>query len=145
MTVQRMHHVGVVVEDLDAAIAFLAALGMRGQAATTVEGELVDRITAVPGNRSRVAMLKTPDGHGRVELIEFLAPDVRMGDVGAPANTLGLRHLAFVVDDLDATLDALLPHGGRLVGDVARLGTTYRLCYVRGPAGIIVELAETVG
>ena len=144
MTVQRMDHVGVVVEDLEAATAFFVELGLRRQGEASVGGDWVDRIIGLEGVRSRIVMLETPDGHNRLELSKFETPPARAADPHAPSNTLGLRHLAFAVDDLDATLTRLRPHGAELVGEVERYEDVYRLCYVRGPEGIIVELAESL-
>ncbi|HEX4729859.1 MAG TPA: VOC family protein [Solirubrobacterales bacterium] len=145
MAIQRMEHVGIVVDDLAAAIAFFVELGLGVQGEGSVEGDWVDRIVGLEGARSNIAMLETPDGDGRVELTEFQAPPSPDGDPLAPANTPGIRHLAFAVDDLDATLAGLRAHGGELVGEVERYGDRYRLCYLRGPAGIIIELAERIG
>jgi catechol 2,3-dioxygenase-like lactoylglutathione lyase family enzyme len=146
MTVRRMHHLGVVVEDLPAAVAFFGALGLEveGEWSAGVDDRL-DRVVGLDGVQSDMAMVRTPDGHSRLELIRFRAPDGPGGDARAPAHAPGLRHVAFVVEDLDATIERLRPHGAELVGAVERYGDTYRLCYVRGPAGIIVELAETGG
>jgi catechol 2,3-dioxygenase-like lactoylglutathione lyase family enzyme len=145
MTVQRMDHVGVVVDDLPAAKAFFVELGLEQQGEGSVEGAWVDRIVGLEGVRADFAMMETPGGHGRLELVKFQAPPVRAGDRDAPANTLGVRHLAFAVDDIDAVLAGLRAHGGELVGEVERYGDIYRLCYIRGPEGIIVELAERLG
>jgi catechol 2,3-dioxygenase-like lactoylglutathione lyase family enzyme len=137
-----MDHVGVVVDDLAAATAFFLELGLKLQGEASVEGDWVDRVIGLEGARSDIAMLETPDGNSRVELTEFHAPPGPAGDPRAPANTPGLRHLAFEVDNVDATLAGLRAHGGELVGTVEQYKDIYRLCYVRGPAGIIVELAE---
>jgi catechol 2,3-dioxygenase-like lactoylglutathione lyase family enzyme len=145
MTIKQMHHVGVVVEDLAAATAFFVELGFTLQGDWAVEDPLVDRITGLDGVRARAAMVETPDGHARLELIEFQAPAGPAADRQAPANTPGLRHIAFVLDDLDAVLAGLRDHGAELVGEVERYGNVYRLCYVRGPEGIIVELSEEIG
>ncbi|GHF78396.1 catechol 2,3-dioxygenase-like lactoylglutathione lyase family enzyme [Amycolatopsis bartoniae] len=145
MTVQRMDHVGVVVEDLAAATAFFVELGLRRQGEGSVGGDWVDRVVGLEGVRSQIVMLATPDGHNRLELSKFQTPPAHNADPHAPANTVGLRHLAFAVDDLDAALARLRPHGAELVGEVERYGDVYRLCYVRGPEGIIVELAESIG
>lgn len=145
MTIQRMDHVGVVVDDLAAAIEFFVELGLRLLGEWAADGGVVDRIVGLDGVRSDVAMVETPDGHGRLELIRFNAPSGPDGDRQAPANTPGLRHLAFAVDDLDAVLARLRARGSKLVGEVERIGDSYRLCYVRGPEGIIVELAERLG
>jgi catechol 2,3-dioxygenase-like lactoylglutathione lyase family enzyme len=145
MTVQRMDHVGVVVDDLAAAKAFFLELGLELQGEASVEGDLVDSIVGLEGVRSEFAMMQTPDGHARLELTKFHAPPGPGGDRHAPANTPGIRHLTFAVDDLDAVLARLRAHGAELVGEVERAGNSYRLCYVRGPEGIIVELAERIG
>lgn len=140
-----MDHVGIVVEDLDAAIEFFVALGLEPQGDGTVGGDLVDRIVGLEGVSSRYAMLRTPDGEGRIELITFRSPPLRDGNPAAPANTTGLRHLAFEVDDVDAALATARAHGAELVGEVVSYGNAYRFCYLRGPEGIIVELAEPIG
>lgn len=145
MAVQRMDHVGVVVEDLAAATAFFLELGLELQGEGSVEGAWVDRVIGLEGVRADIAMLETPDGHGRLELSKFHAPSSRAGEGHAPANTPGIRHLSFAVDDLDAILAGLRDRGAELVGEVERYGGIYRLCYVRGPEGIIVELAERIG
>ena len=145
MTIRRMDHVGIVVEDLDAATAFFIELGLKPRGETPVEGAWVDRIVGLEGIRADTAMMQTPDGHGRLELVKFHAPAGRGGDRHAPANTPGIRHLAFLVDDIDAVLSRLRGHGAGLVGEVVRYGDSYRLCYIRGPEGIIVELAEQIG
>jgi catechol 2,3-dioxygenase-like lactoylglutathione lyase family enzyme len=142
MTIQRMHHVGIVVDDLAAATAFFVELGLELQGEGSVEGGWVDRIVGLEGVRTEFAMVEAPDGHGRLELVKFHAPAARGGDRQAPANTPGIRHLAFVVDDIDAVVARLRGHGAELVGEVVRYGDSSRLCYVRGPEGIIVELAD---
>jgi catechol 2,3-dioxygenase-like lactoylglutathione lyase family enzyme len=145
MTIQRMDHVGIVVEDLAAATAFFVALGLKPQGEWPVEGEWVDRIVGLEAVRADAAMMETPDGHGRLELVKFHAPSAPVGERHAPANTPGLRHVAFVVSDIDAVVASLRAHGAELVGEVERYEDVYRLCYVRGPEGIIVELAEQIG
>jgi catechol 2,3-dioxygenase-like lactoylglutathione lyase family enzyme len=145
MTIQRMDHVGIVVDDLAAATAFFIELGFKPQGDGRVEGEWVDRIVALEDVQVEFAMVQTPDGHGRLELIKFHAPSGAAGDRHAPANAPGIRHIALEVDDIDATLARLRAHGAELVGEVERYGNVYRLCYVRGPDGIIVELAEKIG
>ena len=140
-----MDHVGIVVDDLAAATAFFVELGLELQGEATLEGHLVDRVVGLEGVRSEIAMLETPDGHGRVELSKFHAPPAQGGDPQAPANAPGIRHVTFAVGDLDAVLAGLRAHGAELVGEVERYGDIYRLCYVRGPEGIIVELAEQIG
>ena len=145
MTLRRMDHVGIVVDDLAAAMAFFSELGLERQGEWSTEDERVDRIIGLEGVRTDVAMMQTPDGAARVELVKFRSPTSGGGDERAPSNVPGLRHLAFLVDDVDAVLDGLRRCGAELVGDVVQYGDTYRLCYVRGPAGIIIELAEEVG
>ena len=146
MTIQRMDHVGIIVEDLEAATAFFVELGLELQGeAVTVEGAWVDRVVGLEGVRSEVVMLATPDGHSRVELAKFHAPSGPGGDPAAPSNAPGIRHVTFAVDDLDAVLARLRARGAELVGEVENYKDIYRLCYVRGPEGIIVELAERIG
>jgi len=144
MPIQRMDHIGVVVDDLAAATEFFVELGFVLQAEWSAEDPMVDKIIGLEGVRADVAMLQTPDGRGQLELSEFQSPSYEDDNAPAPANTPGLRPLSFEVDDLDAVLAGLRKHGGELVGEVAEYGGTYRLCYARGPAGIIVELAEKV-
>ena len=145
MTIQRMEHVGIVVDDLAAATEFFVELGLKPLGEGQVEGDWVDRIVGLEGVRVENAMVETPDGHGRLELIKFHAPSGPGGDRHAPANTPGIRHLAFKVDDIDAVVADLRARGAELVGEVERYEDSYRLCYVRGPEGIIVELAEQIG
>jgi catechol 2,3-dioxygenase-like lactoylglutathione lyase family enzyme len=144
MTIHGMDHVGVVVDDLAAATAFFVELGLKLQGEGQVEGGWVDRIVGLEGVRAELAMVETPDGHGRLELTKFHAPPGRGGDRHAPANTPGIRHLTFAVDDIDAVVARLRTRGAEFVGEVERYGDSYRLCYVRGPEGIIVELAEQI-
>ena len=145
MTVQRMDHVGIVVEDLARATAFFAALGLELDGEATLEGGPVDRIVGLEGVRSDIVMMRTPDGHGRLELTKFHAPSGPGGDAGAPANAPGLRHVTFAVHGIDEVLDRLRAHGAELVGELERYENSYRVCYLRGPEGIIVELAERIG
>jgi catechol 2,3-dioxygenase-like lactoylglutathione lyase family enzyme len=142
MAVERMEHVGVVVDDLAAAVEFFLALGLVIEGETSVEGEAVDRITGLDGARSDLAFLQTPDGHGKVELVQYRSPARTEDPPPRAADTPGLNHLLFAVDDLEATLARLRPHGAELVGEVIDYGTSYRLCYLHGPGGMIVELAE---
>ncbi|HYY22725.1 MAG TPA: VOC family protein [Thermoleophilaceae bacterium] len=144
MTIQRMDHVGIVVDDLAAATAFFVELGLELQAEWPAEGGWVDRIVGLEGVRTENAMLATPDGHGRLELSKFHAPPAPGGDRQAPANTPGIRHLTFAVDDIDAVVARLRARGAELVGEMERYEDSYRLCYVRGPEGILVELAERI-
>jgi catechol 2,3-dioxygenase-like lactoylglutathione lyase family enzyme len=145
MTIQRMDHVGIVVDDLADATAFFVELGLELQGEWSAEGGWVDRIVGLEGVRTDCAMMATPDGHGRLELIKFRAPPGPGGDRHAPANTPGIRHLTFEVDDLDDVVARVRARGAELVGELERYGDIYRLCYVRGPEGIIVELAERIG
>jgi catechol 2,3-dioxygenase-like lactoylglutathione lyase family enzyme len=140
-----MDHVGIVVDDLAAAIEFFVALGLEVQGRWSGGGPSVDRIVGLEGVRTDAAMLRTPDGNGRLELIRFHSPPSEGDDRPAPANTRGLRHLAFAVEDIEAVLARLRARGAELVGELVRYGDSYRLCYVRGPEGIIVELAEPIG
>ena len=142
-----MDHVGIVFDDLESAKAFFVELGLEVPGEATVEGDWVDRVVGLEGVRSEFAMMETPDGHSRLELIKFHSPSGAGGDPHAPANALGIRHLTFAVDDLDAALARLRAHGAELVGEVANYEDAnyediYRLCYIRGPEGIIIELAE---
>src|SRR5919108_4520766 len=138
----QMHNVGIVVDDLKAAIAFFAELGLELEGETTVEGQWVDRIVGLNSVRSDIAMMRTPDGHGRLELDKFHTPTAVRGErEDAPVNTLGIRRIMFAVDDIDDVLARLRSHGAELVGEVVQYEDQYRLCYVRGPEGIMVALA----
>jgi catechol 2,3-dioxygenase-like lactoylglutathione lyase family enzyme len=146
MTVQRMDHVGVIVDDLAAAIDFFVELGLELEGRpTAVEGPWVDRVVGLEGVRSEIAMLQTPDGHGRVELAKFHSPTNGGGNGDAPSNERGIRHITFAVDDIDDVVSRLRARGYDLVGELETYRDIYRLCYVRGPEGIIVELAERIG
>jgi catechol 2,3-dioxygenase-like lactoylglutathione lyase family enzyme len=145
MTIQRMDHVGIVVDDLADAVAFFVELGLELQGESPVQGGWVDRVVGLEGVRAEIAMLQTPDGHGRIELAKFHAPSGQGGDPRAPANTPGIRHITFAVDDIDDVLARLQARGAELVGDVERYENIYRLCYIRGPEGIILELAQRIG
>ena len=140
-----MEHVGIVVDDLAAATNFFVALGLELRGQGPVEGRWVDRIVGLDGVRAEIAMLQTPDGHGRLELTKFHTPSTPGGNRHAPANTPGIRHVAFAVEDIDAVVAGLRARGSELVGELERYQDSYRLCYVRGPEGIIVELAEKIG
>jgi catechol 2,3-dioxygenase-like lactoylglutathione lyase family enzyme len=143
MTIKRMDHVSIIVDDLPAAIAFFTTLGMAVEGQMPVEGSWVDRLNGLDGVRVDIAMMRTPDGHGRVELTKFHHPElVRPEPAMAPPNTLGLRQVMFAVEDLDDTVARLRAHGAELIGEVVQYEDKYRLGYVRGPAGIIVALAE---
>ena len=146
MAIQRMDNVLIVVEDLDAAKAFFRELGMELEGETQVEGPWVDSVVGLDGVRADIAMLRTPDGHGRVELTRFHTPPaVRAEPANAPANALGLRRIMFTVDDLDEVVGRLRAHGAELVRGIAQYEDVYRLCFIRGPGGIIVGLAEELG
>jgi len=146
MAIRRMDNVLIVVDDLEAATAFFAELGMELEGKAPVEGGWVDRVVGLDGVRADIVMMRTPDGHGRVELTKFHTPSaIRSEPQHAPANTLGIRRIMFAVDDIDATLAGLRAHGAELVGEVAQYEESYRLCYVRGPEGISVGLAEQLG
>jgi catechol 2,3-dioxygenase-like lactoylglutathione lyase family enzyme len=143
VTIQRMDNVLVVVDDLEAAIAFFVELGMELEGQATVEGPWVDRIVGLDGVRSDIAMMRTPDGHGRIELDKFHTPPaISVEPRNAPVNMLGIRRIMFAVDDIEEVLARLRAHGAELVGDVVRYEDAYRLCYVRGPEGIMIALAE---
>jgi len=143
MTIQRMDNVGIVVDDLDAAIAFFTELGMEREGEAQIEGLWADRTVGLDGIRSDIALMRTPDGHSKLELTKYHSPAA----IGArpqnpPPNTLGLHRIMFAVDDIDATVARLRPHGAELLGDLVQYQDSSRLCYLRGPAGIIVALAE---
>jgi catechol 2,3-dioxygenase-like lactoylglutathione lyase family enzyme len=143
MTIQRMDHVSVVVDDLEAAKAYFVELGMELEGEAPMEGRWVDLVNGLDGIRVDIAMMRTPDGHGRLELTKFHTPTAISAEPeNALGNTLGLRSIMFAVDDIDATLAGLRAHGAELVGEVVQYQDSYRLCYVRGPEGIIVALAE---
>jgi catechol 2,3-dioxygenase-like lactoylglutathione lyase family enzyme len=143
MTVKRLDHISVVVDDLPAAIAFFTELGMAPEGAAPIEGPWVDRINGLKKVQVDIVMMRTPDGHGRLELTKFLHPKlVAIKPAAAPPNALGLRSVMFAVDHLNDTVARLRAHGAELIGEVAQYENSYRLCYLRGPAGIIVALAE---
>jgi catechol 2,3-dioxygenase-like lactoylglutathione lyase family enzyme len=146
MTLIRMDNILLVVDDLEAAVAFFAALGMELEGQANVDGPSVDRLVGLDGVRSEIAMMRTPDGHGRIELDKFHTPPaIRAEPEDAPLNSLGIRRIMFTVDDLDAVLARLRTHGAELVGEVVQYEGSYRLCYVRGPEGIMIALAEPLG
>jgi catechol 2,3-dioxygenase-like lactoylglutathione lyase family enzyme len=143
MTLQRMDNVLIVVEDLEAAKAFFAELGMELEGEATNEGPWVDQVVGLDGVRSDIATMRTPDGHGRVELAKFHTPPaVRAEPEGTPANALGIRRIMFAVEDVDDVVARLRRHGGELVGEIAQYEDIYRVCFLRGPEGIILGLAE---
>ena len=143
MTLQRMDNVLIVVDDLEAAKAFFAELGMELEGETTVEGPWADTVVGLTDVRSDIAMMRTPDGHGRIELSKFHTPPaVRAEPESAPANALGIRRIMFAVEDLDDVVARLRSHGAEFVGEIAQYEDIYRLCFLRGPEGIIIGLAE---
>jgi catechol 2,3-dioxygenase-like lactoylglutathione lyase family enzyme len=145
MTVKRMDNVGIVVESLDTAISFFAELGLELEGRATIEGEWAGRVTGLPGQRVEIAMLRTPDGHSRLELSRFLTPPAIADHRNAPVNALGYLRVMFAVDDLDDTLARLGKRGAQLVGEVVQYEDAYRLCYIRGPEGLLIGLAEELG
>jgi catechol 2,3-dioxygenase-like lactoylglutathione lyase family enzyme len=145
VTLQRMDNVGIVVESLDAAISFFAELGLELEGRATVEGEWAGRVTGLGDQHVEIAMMRTPDGHSRLELSRFLTPPVIDDHRNAPVNALGYLRVMFAVDDLDDTLARLRGHGAQLVGEVVRYEDVYRLCYIRGPEGLLIGLAEQLG
>jgi catechol 2,3-dioxygenase-like lactoylglutathione lyase family enzyme len=146
MTIVRMDNVLIVVDDLEAAKAFFAELGMELEGETPVEGPWVDSTIGLEGVRADIAMMRTPDGHSRVELTKFHTPPaVRSEPEDVPANTLGIRRIMFAVDDIDDVVARLHDHGAELVGEIAQYEDMYRLCYLRGPEGIVIGLAEQLG
>ena len=145
MAILRMDNVGIVVNDLEAVIAFFVELGLELEGETTVEGRLVDRMVGLDGVRSDIAMMRTPDGHSRLELSKFHTPPATTAESNAPVNTLGMGRIMFAVDDIEDVLAGLQAHGAELVGEVVQYEDKYRLCYVRGPEGIMIALAEQLG
>ena len=146
MTLKRMDNVLIVVDDLEAAKAFFVELGMELEGETSVEGPSVDSLIGLKDVRATLALMRTPDGHGRIELDKFYAPAaVKAGPKNAPVNMLGIRRIMFTIDDLEDVLARLRAHGAELVGEIIQYENMYRLCYIRGPEGIIVGLAEQLG
>jgi catechol 2,3-dioxygenase-like lactoylglutathione lyase family enzyme len=142
MTVKRMDNVGIVVEDLDAAIVFFLELGLELEGRAPIEGDWADGVTGLAGMQVEIAMMRTPDGHSRLELSRFLAPAVVADHRHAPVNAFGYLRVMFTVEDIDATLARLIERGAEVVGSVVRYQDAYRLCYIRGPEGILIGLAE---
>lgn len=142
MTVKRMDNVGIVVESLDTAISFFTELGLRLEGRATIEGEWAGRVTGLGAQHVEIAMMVTPDGHSRLELSRFITPPIVADHRNAPVNTLGYLRVMFTVDDIDATLARLRKVGAQLVGDVVQYEQSYRLCYIRGPEGLLIGLAE---
>lgn len=145
MAVQRMDNVGIVVEDLDAAVAFFEELGLETQGRGEVRGGFADRCTGLDGVHCEIAMMRTPDGHSRLELAAYRSPALIDAPRDRPHNVLGTHRVMFAVDDIEDTVARLRAHGGELVGGMARFEDSYLLCYLRGPGGIIVGLAEELG
>ena len=145
MALKRMDNVGIVVEDLGGTIDFFRELGLELEGRTTIEGEWAGRVTGLGDQRVEIAMMRTPDGHGRLELSRFLTPPAVADHRNAPVNALGYLRVMFAVDDLDDTLARLREHGAQLVDEVVQYKDVYRLCYVRGPEGILIGLAERIG
>src|SRR3979411_3253355 len=146
MTLKRMDNIGIVVDSLDAAISFFAELGLEPEGRAMIEGDWSGRVTGLRDQRVEIAMMRTPDGHGRIELSRFLAPPVVADHRNAPVNALGYLRVMFAVDDLDETLARLYEHGAQLVStEVVRYEDAYRLCYIRGPGGLLVGLSEELG
>ncbi len=146
MALQRMDNISIVVEDMDATIAFFSELGMELEGRTTVEGEWVDRIVGLENVRSEIAFMRLPVGQTRLELTRFLRPaSVAVAPHPAPANARGIGRIMFAVDDIDDTIARLRQHGAELVGEVVRFENQYRLCYLRGPEGVLLALAQQIG
>jgi len=146
MAIQRMDNVAIVVDDLDAAVAFFAELGMELEGKGQIEGVWADRTVGLDGVRSEIAMMRTPDGHSKLELTRYLTPGAAdAGPEDPPPNTLGLHRVMFAVDDIYDTVARLRVHGAELLGEVAQFESIFLLCYLRGPAGIIIALAEQIG
>ena len=142
MALKRMDNIGIVVEDLTAAIDFFRELGLELEGRGTVEGEWAGRVTGLGDQRVEIAMMRTPDSHGRLELSRFLTPPTVADHRNAPVNALGYLRVMFAVDDIDETLEKLSKRGARLVGEVVRYQDAYRLCYIRGPEGLLIGLAQ---
>jgi catechol 2,3-dioxygenase-like lactoylglutathione lyase family enzyme len=145
MSVKRMDNVGIVVEDIDAAIAFFTELGLELEGRAPIEGDWADGVTGLHGQRVEIAMMRTPDGHSRLELSRFLAPPVVADHRTAPVNALGYLRVMFTVEDIDDTLARLEKRGAKLVGKLVQYEDMYRLCYIRGPEGILIGLAQQLG
>ncbi|MBM7774810.1 catechol 2,3-dioxygenase-like lactoylglutathione lyase family enzyme [Actinokineospora baliensis] len=144
-SIQRLDNIAVVVDDFEAAKAFFGELGLELEGEATVAGDSVDRLIGLTGVRSDIAMMRTPDGHARLELTKYHSPSPLAGDPQAPPNVLGAHRVMFAVKDIDDIVERLRPHGAELLGEVVQHENSYRLCYLRGPAGILVALAEQLG
>lgn len=145
MAIKRLDNIGIVVESLDTAISFFTELGMTLEGRAMIEGEWAGRVTGLENQRVEIAMLITPDGHGRIELSRYIEPPIVADHRTAPVNSLGYLRAMFTMDDLDETLERLSKHGAELVGEVVQYENSYRLCYVRGPEGLLIGLAEELG
>jgi catechol 2,3-dioxygenase-like lactoylglutathione lyase family enzyme len=146
MTIQRMDNVAIVVDDLEPAVAFFAELGLELEGTAQIEGRFADRTVGLDGVRTDIAMMRTPDGHGKLELTRYHTPAaVSAEPANPPPNTLGLHRVMFAVDDIRDTVARLRDHGAELLGEIAQYESSFLLCYLRGPAGIIVALAEQIG
>ena len=145
MALKRMDNVGIVVEDLDKSIAFFTELGLKFEGRAMIEGEWAGRVTGLSSQRVEIAMLVTPDGHSRLEISQFLSPPPIADHRNAPVNALGYLRVMFAVDDIDETLARLRKRGAQLVGEVVQYEDSYRLCYIRGPEGLLIGLAEQLG
>jgi catechol 2,3-dioxygenase-like lactoylglutathione lyase family enzyme len=145
MTVKRMDNVGIVVESLDTAISFFAELGLELEGRATIEGEWAGRVTGLRDQRVEIAMMRTPDGHGRLELSRFVTPPVVADHRNAPVNALGYLRVMFTVEDIDETLARLRKRGAQIVGEVVQYKDAYRLCYIRGSEGLLIGLAQELG
>ncbi len=145
VNLKRMDNVGIVVESLDEAISFFTELGLKLEGRATIEGEWAGRVTGLGNQQVEIAMMVTPDGHSRLELSRFLSPPVVADHRNAPVNALGYLRVMFAVDDIDETLDRLRKLGAQLVGEVVQYEDSYRLCYIRGPEGLLIGLAEQLG
>jgi len=145
MVLKRMDNVGIVVESLDAAISFFAELGLELEGRATIEGDWAERVTGLRDQRVEIALMRTPDGHSRLELSRFLTPPVVADHRNAPVNALGYLRVMFAVEDIDDTLARLRKRGAQLVGEVVQYEDAYRLCYIRGPEGLLIGLAQELG
>ena len=145
MALKRMDNVGIVVDDLDATIDFFAELGLELEGRATIEGEWAGRVTGLGDQHVEIAMMRTPDGHSRLELSRFLRPTVVSDHRNAPVNALGYLRVMFTVDDIDDTLERLRNRGAQLIGEVVNYQDVYRLCYIRGPGGLLIGLAQELG
>ena len=145
MAVKRMDNVGIVVEDIDAAVGFFTELGLELEGRAPIEGDWADGVTGLRHMRVEIAMMRTPDGHGRLELSRFLAPPVVDDHRNAPVNALGYLRVMFAVEDIDETVTRLRNRGAQLVGEVVQYEDVHRLCYIRGPEGLLIGLAEELG